>query len=363
MNRVRRVWTERRCRQRMRREQQREEYLVMRTVPHARRAALTPAERAAIRTLWGNLNPRISEREYEVFKYIRGFDARYLSHHTYLPRLARTLNQYHYTRFFEHKSLLGYLTPCPIAFPRCLVRGIDGEYYTGDMQQISREQALELCLAESELIVKDSIDTCGGQSVRKLTRAAAAADTYRRAIADALATRSRNFVVQECLRQHPSMARFNPSSINTLRVTTLYLHGRFSVLSVILRFGKAGMLIDNWGAGGIILGVQPSGRLNPTAYDLQLNPYTEYNGVVFADTCIDQLPALLVKLEQAHTQSFSLCKLIGWDVCLNEHNEPVIIELNSSQPGIFCEQIATGPLFGERTQEVIEYCCGKTFSY
>lgn len=59
---------------------------------------------------------------------------------------------------------------------------------------------------------------------------------------------------------------------------------------------------------------------------------------------------------------FLTLQFIGWDVCFNEKNEPVIIELNSSQPGVFGEQICTGPIFGVRTQEVIDYCKRKDLS-
>ena len=66
-------------------------------------------------------------------------------------------------------------------------------------------------------------------------------------------------MIQECLHQHPVMAQFNESSINSFRITTLLLNGRFTVCSIILRFGRKGMKIDNWGAGGLMASVNWGG--------------------------------------------------------------------------------------------------------
>lgn len=72
---------------------------------------------------------------------------------------------------------------------------------------------------------------------------------------------------------------------------------------------------------------------------------------------------MLKDIETAHKNQFSLCKFIGGDICFNEQNEPVVIELNSSQPGVIGEQLCTGPIFGDRTEEVLEYCSKKKFKY
>ena len=48
--------------------------------------------------------------------------------------------------------------------------------------------------------------------------------------------------------------------------------------------------------------------------------------------------------------------IVGWDVALDSNDNPLLIEVNIGGPGILYEQLCTGPIFGERTQEVIEYC-------
>ena len=182
-------------------------------------------------------------------------------------------------------------------------------------------------------------------------------------VSSILESRKRDFVIQECVEQNVDMARFNPSSINTFRITTLYLNGVFSVLSIILRFGKQGMTVDNWGSGGILVGVGNDGQLYDKGYDINLNEFEEYNGVYFSHTRLKQIPSILKAVEYEHTTNFSLCKLIGWDICIDSRNEAVVIEVNASQPGVIGEQLCTGPIFGDRTLEVVDYCAHKKLVY
>ena len=109
--------------------------------------------------------------------------------------------------------------------------------------------------------------------------------------------------------------------------------------------------------------VSPNGKVNDIGHDIHLNEYKQNNGCVFANCSIPQMPQILKLIENAHRENFSICKFIGWDIAINEKEEPIIIELNSSQPGVIGEQLVVGPIFGDRTQEVIDYCKKKKFSY
>lgn len=350
----------------VRREQEYEEKTVLQTVPYESYSVLTNEEKEQVRALFEGINEGAALTHFDelaMFKHFRGFDPRYVSHYIYLPVLAHKLNNYHYTKTLEHKSLLGYLVKGSLKFPHCYVRCIDGEYYDNEMLQLSREQVINSCIDKDAMVVKDSVDSAGGKSVELLCLSDLNEDGHRNEILRVLSERKNDFVIQEKLKQHESFSRYNPSSINTLRVTTLYLNGKYSTLSIVLRFGKEGMMMDNWGKGGVMIGVSESGKLGKVGYDIQLNQYTEYNGLKLGDQIIQQVPTLLEELERAHKTQFPLCKFIGWDICFNEQNEPVVIELNSSQPGVIGEQLCTGPIFGDRTQEVLDYCSKKDFLY
>lgn len=48
---------------------------------------------------------------------------------------------------------------------------------------------------------------------------------------------------------------------------------------------------------------------------------------------------------------------IAFDVCFDEDGSPRIMEFNIRGPGVLYYQYANGPLFGDRTQEIIDAFC------
>lgn len=340
-----------------------EEYYVTRNYSFDKTEPLSYSEKNQVNELWGQLVPITSYKEFEMFKKIYGFDARFLTHHIYLPIVARLLNDYKYTTIFDDKGLLGYITPSCIKTPYCFIRYIGQDYFTNEMLQMSYEEAIQICVNQDELFIKPSHETSGGKGAKLLKMHGMTRAQKESLIKQELDGRDRDYVVQECLHQHPTMAQFNPSSINTFRITTLMLNGKFTLGSIILRCGRYGATIDNWGAGGLLIPVDANGKINNIGYDIQLNEYTSNGDCVFANCSIPQMPEIVKLVEQAHRGNYSICKFIGWDIAINEGGEPVIIELNSSQPGVIGEQLVAGPIFGERTQEVIDYCKKKKFSY
>lgn len=340
-----------------------EERQVISQYPASCNSPLTEEEKKEVKDLWGQVVPVTSYKEFEMFKHIYGFDARFLTHHMYLPILARLLNDYNYTKMFDDKGLLGYLGNPNIKFPHCYARFIERDFYSNDMQQMSREEVVKLCTNQEELFIKPSKETSGGKGAKLVRLSGLSIEERVARIEKAISERNRDYVIQGCLHQHSVMSQFNESSINTFRITTLLLNGKFSVCSIILRFGRDGMTVDNWGAGGLLLKVDTNGELYDKAYDIQLNEYTSNNGVVFKGNRIDFIPKILKQIESEHTNHFALCKFIGWDVAIDEQGNAVILELNSSQPGVIGEQLMSGPIFGNRTQEVIDYCKMKDFKF
>lgn len=340
-----------------------EEQRVISQYPSSCNSPLTYEEKRKVHDLWGQVVPVTSFKEFEMFKKMYGFDERFLTHHIYLPILARLLNDYSYTKMFDDKGLLGYLGNPAIKFPKCYARFIEKDFYTNDMQQISRDAVIKLCANQDNLFIKPSKETSGGKGAELIHLSNLSTNERVSRVKKAISERNQNYVIQECLHQHPVMAQFNESSINTFRITTLLLNGRFTVCSIILRFGRKGMKIDNWGAGGLMASVNFEGDLSEKAYDIQLNKYTSVNNIDFKDIKIDFIPDILKQIEYEHTNHFALCKFIGWDIAVNDQGEAVVIELNSSQPGVIGEQLISGPIFGDRTQEVIDYCKTKDFRF
>lgn len=165
----------------------------------------------------------------------------------------------------------------------------------------------------------------------------------------------KNYIVQGVVEQHPALKAFNPTSLNTMRITSLYLNGKVSIISSIFRFGSPGSVVDNTGAGGFVCGITKEGMLKDICFDIKMNTYCRTaNDIPFAGQPIPSYEKAVEIIRQSHTRLPNV-HLIGWDIAIDETGEPILIEINISYPGIIYEQLCSGPLFGERTGEVIEY--------
>jgi len=65
------------------------------------------------------------------------------------------------------------------------------------------------------------------------------------------------WVAEELIKQHPAMAAWNESSVNTLRVPTITTKYGCKILQPFFRTGRKGSVIDNAGQGGIFAVFDP----------------------------------------------------------------------------------------------------------
>ena len=50
----------------------------------------------------------------------------------------------------------------------------------------------------------------------------------------------------------------------------------------------------------------------------------------------------------------TVSRLISWDLAIEESGHPLIIEFNASWAGVDVHQLCNGPIFGDKTDEVLE---------
>ncbi|WP_288867980.1 sugar-transfer associated ATP-grasp domain-containing protein [uncultured Parvimonas sp.] len=86
------------------------------------------------------------------------------------------------------------------------------------------------------------------------------------------------FLLEELVIQSEEMAKFNSSSVNTIRCMTMVMKdGSIEVPYCFMRTGRNGSFVDNGGAGGIIIGVdEKTGIINTDGFDEYKNVYTEH---------------------------------------------------------------------------------------
>ena len=90
-----------------------------------------------------------------------------------------------------------------------------------------------------------------------------------------LASAREGYVIEEAIVQHPGLARFNASSVNTLRIWVVADdRGPAHVAGAFLRIGRAGSLVDNTSAGGLACPIDLESGLIREALDLTLRRNT-----------------------------------------------------------------------------------------
>ena len=161
-----------------------------------------------------------------------------------------------------------------------------------------------------------------------------------------------NFVFHKVLKQHPELHGLYPHSINTIRVSThLKYNGNVNVLSTILRFGMGGSRIDNASSGGGCIYIHATGKIEQEAYNdfgFSLGAKHPDTGIKFKDLELRYFNDVIALCKEAHS-TFPYVKIIGWDVYINENAEPMLIEWNANNPGIWTQEALYGPFLKDLT--------------
>ncbi|HBT84771.1 MAG TPA: hypothetical protein DEB12_02545 [Porphyromonadaceae bacterium] len=312
---------------------------------------LTKEEIHEIQQEWKGI--AVSKRLFNAhrfYKKINGFDARYLAMPVYDPIIIRTLNPFQDACVFVNKGFFEVLF-AGLKQPQLYIKRLDGHYFDSRSALITKDEAITTLCKKEQFIIKPSVNSHGGAGI-KLVK-------YRRSrleIESLIAEYKGDFIIQEILDQHPDTAKFNPESLNTIRVISLFLNGKVTILKSALRCGQNGAEVDNATSGGLMINIKEDGFLENFGIDSQFEKIFEtHNGVKISGQRIVDFPKLKEIIMLNHPKLYPSLHLIAWDFAINSEGEPVFIEGNTKVPGIFWIQLCGGPIFGDRTQEVIEY--------
>ena len=279
----------------------------------------------------------------------------YVSPYVMYVHLADILNPPSAVKTLSEKLLFPLLFP-HVKQPKIIIGYYHHSFITSDYVPISAKQAIETILTYGKpIIIKPSINTLGGKNVT----------IYNNYNEETLKTvfesyQKKNFVIQEVIEQSSEMAILNPTSLNTIRVTTLLMNGRCTVLSKMLRHGGPGMKVDNMTSGGFGVGIKEDGSLTFASSDTDgLRKDIHIEGFRYNSLRIPSFPSICDLATRLHYTTPQCC-IIGWDFALDKNTTPILIEANFYHPEISSQQILEGqPIFGNRTQEVLEYCFKK----
>jgi hypothetical protein len=153
-------------------------------------------------------------------------------------------------------------------------------------------------------------------------------------------------ILQEVIKQDKRMSAFSSSSVNTIRVLTMYTKNESTIiLAAVMRCGVGESYIDNWSEGGIAVGIDlETGRLKKYGYDKKGIRYISHptSKATFEDFLIPKwkkICEISVKIQQA----LPCYRILGMDIALQENGEPILIEVNN-QPAFLLMEQPCGPL-------------------
>ena len=314
---------------------------------------LTKEQKKEVDGFWRGLVTDYST--HELYYSVTGkFDPAICSEMLLRTKLEIKLNDQELKRAWADKCCFEMFFP-DFKFPRTVVRNIGGHFYDESYRLITIDKAAGIMDGFDRFVVKPSIDNGVGKGVELFERGAQSPK-------DVLLKYKADFVVQEVFKQHETLCRFSPRSVNVLRVISLFIGDGVRFISASLRASTSGAFNDNHitedGRGMIVIGIDENGRLKDKAY-YSCGDSTDRldDGFVFAGTQIPNYGKIRQTVTAAH-ERLGHFGFVGWDVTIDESGEPVIMEYNIKSAGGLYYQYTNGPLFGEYTKEVIDWYLG-----
>lgn len=298
------------------------------------------------------IKPNINWFKY-YYKLTGVVDPHYIPDDIHHFRLIPHFNDYVYRRALTDKNFHAYLFP-GVKRPETIYKKVCGTYRNDDFTVISQEEAFSRLEADGKYIIKPSTNSGSGSDIQFFTGIPGEEEWSK-----LLSSYGDNdYIVQRILSQHPAIASFNPTSVNTIRVVTLFFNGKPHILSAILRIGQKGSLLDNIAKGGYQAIVRPDGTLDKYAY-------THNNGI---DKHVEQTISgnsfegfTIPSWDKIRNTALTLAgklpyfRFIGWDFAVDETGDVVLIEFNCRfNPN----QENCGPTFGDMTDEVLTQVFG-----
>ncbi len=295
------------------------------------------------------LGKRINPRWHQYYYSINGlFTPKYIPLGLYYAQIVPMLNDRSVSKAYADKNFTEKLFP-NILQPRTIIKNINGFFYLGE-EPIMEEKALTICADLEDAVIKQAMETSQGRSVIRFSSSNGTTNKGM-SVQKLLESYRKNYIVQEVVRQHATLSRLNPTSLNTIRLTTFRRENDVVVLTSLLRMGRKGALVDNVSVGGVFCEINPDGKLKAPAYSIKPTGKYDYNdyGIKYDGIQVPQYEEVVKRAKEMHLQ-LPYTRIVGWDFTINENSQVVLIELNLHSPGVY--QLI-GPALGDYTDEIL----------
>lgn len=306
---------------------------------------------------YGKKIPLIWHKYYA--SYTGKYDKKYFPELIYIPELEHFMNaKSEYVATFADKNFTPLIAKSAgVTTPETVCSATNGIYRDGNYHIIDRKTVVSLIDGKGKLFFKPSIDSDSGRGCRVVNFESGVETGTGEKIDDFLKHAGKNWTIQMIVVCHETLRKLSPDSVNTFRIMTYIWNNTVFHVPSILRIGRNGSYLDNAHAGGVFVGVDDNGHLLNEAYTEFQERFTEHpdTHVKFADYSISGYRSVLECAKRMH-EMIPQIGIINWDFTIDKDGEPVLIEANTKNGGIWIFQMAhgCGP-FGDNTDDILQW--------
>lgn len=312
--------------------------------------------------LWSALSKHVDPYSYRFFRHFCGDTPRIVPEDIGHSIIEDVLCPSAYRGVYSDKNLFPLIVGKE-NLPWTIIHRINGGcLLDSDFHPIDKD-VLSYLSSIGSVILKPAINSCSGQGIKKFTRRGDGFFSVDKGVAltkEYLLSYGDDFCLQEAIEQHSFLNQLCPSAVNTIRIC-LYKsvkNDESIVTSSVLRVGKAGKYVDNAHSGGYFAGVDKmTGELSKYVMDQYGNRIEEWNGINYAKNQL-VIPNWDRVLSFARTIGDKILhhRLIALDIALDKDGNPILIEYNLGMFSYWLFMYTNQEVFGEYTDEVIDYC-------
>lgn len=275
------------------------------------------------------------------------FDVRFIPEDLMMTDIEDYLNDWSSAHGIDNKNNYAMYFP-EIKHPRAAFRKMRGCFHNDSYELISEAEGIDTCKKFGHVIFKSALESGKGDGIKIWQQS----DGFGR-LYEIVKSLPEDCIAQEFISQHRQLASINPSSVNSVRIVTFQWDGKIDFLHAYLRMGFPGVQIDNVSFGGCCSAVRRDGTLigyglNKAAEKIYEHP----TGFKFKDFKVPAWEKIVDKVICMHKKMGNY-KIISWDIAVDEEEEPVFIEMNLKYGAMEYHQVFNGPLFGDRTEEIL----------
>lgn len=287
------------------------------------------------------------------------FDKYYFPELLYIPEFEFYMNQNKaYNVVLEDKNFLPVIAKgLGVKTPTNIVSCSNGSLIDSNGNSITNNDLFQILSNAGNVFLKPSVGTSSGEGCKIANFVHGIDVISNQSLENVIASLKEDYCIQEVVECHESLRRIYGKCVNTFRVITYRWNNKIYSMPVILRIGQGGAIVDNAHAGGMFIAINEDGTLHKKAFtefrkEFISHPDTE---LLFEGYKIDGFFKIIEVAKKMHS-NLQKIGVVNWDLTIDEHSDPVLIEANVYGGGIWVIQMAhgCGP-FGDKTEEVLRW--------